>query len=443
MQAATIFDYLAGGRAAILDVASDRGALGVAAILVLSAGLARNYDRASLGDEPWRLLGPFAASLAISVPLFLVLHGVVWVRGRPDPHIVRCFLSFLALYWMMAPMAWLYGIPYERFLPPVDAIRANLWTLALVSLWRVALMARVASVFFGLPVMITFPVVMLVVDIAALVALYCVPLPVIPIMTGMNPEQDVIAWASLLAKLLAWVSLPVWAGWALFVILCVPSQVGWGPEPAEPTPRGGHGGLVLALLILAAWGAVLFFTQPEQILAHRVDRTYREHGPGAALDLIATHEPTDFPPDWRPPPTRFPGQPPTSEVLDMLAALAERPYPDWLTERVLGRFLERLSHDEYVLPDELLDQHVVRFADIVARLPRGPELAEPLKSRISYGLSDSSARDRTAEQRDALRRLLRLLRLIAPDESLPDTPAADPAEGRPDEATPAHPEPSP
>ena len=47
---------------------------------------------------------------------------------------------------MTAPLAWLYAIPYERFLSPVGATRANLWTLGLVAAWRVLLIIRVLVV---------------------------------------------------------------------------------------------------------------------------------------------------------------------------------------------------------------------------------------------------------------------------------------------------------
>ena len=111
---------------------------------------------------------------------------------------------------MTALLAWLYGIPYERFLSPLDAINANLWTLALVSLWRVALMVRVVIVIFGIPVAVGLSLVMLVADITALIALAVVPLPVIHVMGGINPEQNAIAWFVLRVQLVCWITLPLW-----------------------------------------------------------------------------------------------------------------------------------------------------------------------------------------------------------------------------------------
>ena len=118
------------------------------------------------------------------------------------PEIGRAYLSFMTLYWMMAPMAWLYGIPYERFDSPSEAISANLWTLALVSIWRVALMTRVVSVIFNLRIRAALPLVMLVADIAALMTLYLVPLPIINVMGGI-PEQEGIAIAAFLVAFLS------------------------------------------------------------------------------------------------------------------------------------------------------------------------------------------------------------------------------------------------
>ena len=54
--------------------------------------------------------------------------------------------SFLGLFWMTAPLAWAYAVPYERLLSPWQATAFNLATLALVALWRVVLMVRVVKV---------------------------------------------------------------------------------------------------------------------------------------------------------------------------------------------------------------------------------------------------------------------------------------------------------
>ena len=57
MHVATTFQYLAGRRAGIFEIAADPAVLFVGALLVLSAAFARNYDQAPLQQQPWRFLG--------------------------------------------------------------------------------------------------------------------------------------------------------------------------------------------------------------------------------------------------------------------------------------------------------------------------------------------------------------------------------------------------
>ncbi len=376
-----LFAYLIGRRRAILEIAADPKALLVAALLVVSAGLARNYDRASLMHEPWRLLGPFVASLAISGPLFLCSYGLGRRKGMADPGIARAYLTFLSLYWMTAPLAWLYGIPYERMLSPLGATIANLRTLALVSVWRVALMIRVVSVVFDMPIRAALALVMLVVDVAALTALYLVPLPVIHIMGGISPEQHALAWSALLVTVLCWLTLPLWIGLAAAAYAHGRTPA-WRVPSTRERPASVKAALAFAALSVLGWALPLPFTQPEQILAHRVEQAYRISGPAAALTLMSIHRRIDFPPDWQPPPRKFPGEPPIGEVLDMLEALANGPRPDWIADLYARSFQDRVRQDLYEWPEELLTRHAVRLAAILTRLPQGPAMARALQHPI-------------------------------------------------------------
>lgn len=412
MSVVTIFEYLAGRRGAILEVASDRRALLVGAVLVLSAALARNYDRASLVHEPWRLLGPFVASLAIGVPLFLVLYGFSRLKGMEAPGILRAYRSFLGLYWMTAPLAWLYGIPYERFFPTAGAVEANLWTLALVSLWRVALMIRAVSVVFGMKVRIALPLVMLVADVAALTALAVVPMPVVSLMGGISPEQAGIAFAGLLVNVLGWLSLPIWILYVLVLAIGSTDRPEWRVPRTAEGPGRGRGALAVSVVVLLAWAALLPANQPEQIRAARVRQAYRDDGPAAALTMMSAREPGDFPPGWRPPPQRFPGEPTTGEMLDVLEAVADTRQADWVVDLYVRMFLDRLEYDPYMWPQDLMGGHVERLAGILSRLPRGPELAralEPAFSSIASLDVDENFEGRPGSQ-EALETLRRLAR---------------------------------
>ncbi len=411
MRVTTIFAYLIGRRRAILDIASARASLGVGALLVLSAALARNYDRVSLVHEPWRLLGPFVASIGISGLLFLFIYGFARLKGMRSPGIGRAYGAFLALYWMMAPMAWLYGIPYERFLSPVNAAEANLRTLALVSVWRVGLMIRVVSVTFDLPVRTAFALVLLFVDIAALVALNLVPLPVIPIMGGTSPDHVSLAFAAVFVLLLSWVTLPVWIVMVLMAAFSTRNHPDW---LAHSTPQAeGSPGLALAFagLAVAAWAALLPFNQPQQQLAHRVETAYRSKGPSAALAVLSAHTPDDFPPGWEPPPRRYPREAPTDEFLDTLEALAARPHAVWVGDYYSRRFQERMQYDWHEWPKELLGQYSVQLTRVLTRLPRGAEMARSLQHAdrgIEEWLGPDPDHPVTEDQRAAMKTLRQL-----------------------------------
>ena len=56
---------------------------------------------------------------------------------------------FMGLFWMTAPVAWLYALPVERFCDAMTAAKVNLILLAVVSLWRVLLIARVVQCLTG------------------------------------------------------------------------------------------------------------------------------------------------------------------------------------------------------------------------------------------------------------------------------------------------------
>ncbi len=130
----TLLRYLIGERQAILDLAANRWTPLIALLFVLSAGFARKYDGADLLREPWHLVLPLGASLVASFLLFCFAYDARFEQRR-RPRFLDAYLSFLGLFWMTAPLAWAYAVPYERFLSPVDAAEANLWTLGLVSLW--------------------------------------------------------------------------------------------------------------------------------------------------------------------------------------------------------------------------------------------------------------------------------------------------------------------
>ncbi|MEW6302456.1 MAG: hypothetical protein AB1705_03235 [Verrucomicrobiota bacterium] len=150
MNALTIVRYLLGQPAAIREVASSKAALGTGLCLVLLTGIPRNYDQTFLLETPMWLIGPLLFSIFSGMFVFLVVY-LVFIRPNrsvdvPSPYFEDQCHSFMGLFWLTAPIAWLYAIPVERFLDSYRAAQCNLALLAIVSLWRVLLLARVLSV---------------------------------------------------------------------------------------------------------------------------------------------------------------------------------------------------------------------------------------------------------------------------------------------------------
>jgi hypothetical protein len=136
----------------------------------------RPGEQKDLLHEPWHLLLPLGASPIASAVLFVVAFGR-WFHHDP---------AFLGLFWMTAPLAWLYALPYERFLSPAHAMQANLLTLGVVAAWRVALMVRVLVVLLDYRALTAFFLVMVFGDAVALVATLMSPVPLLATMGGIG-----------------------------------------------------------------------------------------------------------------------------------------------------------------------------------------------------------------------------------------------------------------
>src|SRR5437870_8327060 len=109
MSIRTLLRYLIGNRQAILDIAAERRSLVLGFLFVLSAGFAREYDGADLVHEPWHLLIPVGASLATSFLLFCVTYGAAGTKKMRAPPFLASYPMFPGLFWMTAPLAWLYA----------------------------------------------------------------------------------------------------------------------------------------------------------------------------------------------------------------------------------------------------------------------------------------------------------------------------------------------
>ncbi len=370
MSILTLVRYLCGSREAIHAIAGNRHALWVGLLFVLSAGFAREYDGEDLLHEPWYVVIPVGASLGSSYLLFLVAYGIVNVKvWETLPPFGSPYLSFLGLFWMTAPLAWLYAVPYEMFLSPADAMRANLWTLAVVSAWRVALMVRVLPVLLPYSHLQAFFLVLTFGTVVALTMILFLPVPLIDVMGGirLSERDQVMRGVALAVGQLGCYSLLVWVVGLLFVIgTRVPS---WQP----PVTTGGRPGTLpwLAVAALAVWPFVLPHTQPAQQRRREVERLYAQGEIGAAVAEMSRHERSDYPPGWEPPPREFSLVVEGEKTLALLEELAKEDRAPWVRDYYFDRVADALGHLEY-----FQDEDLQRLGKVLARIPGGDRAIE-------------------------------------------------------------------
>lgn len=351
---------LIGRKDAILTATRDRGAIWVGLLLVFAAALARDYDTVDLSRQPYRLLISPLASLCVA----LLLYALV----RRHPLTVR---AFVGLFWLTAPIAFLYAVPYERFLSPINAMRVNLATLAVVAAWRVALMIRIVSVVTGRSGWNSFWLVMLVADLIAAGAALLMPIPVIQLMGGvqLTDAEYLLQDAAVLVRLVTIATLPIWLIGG--IVASIKKNLPKAPNVSQSGPTlPAPGATVAALACVFAWLLVLPATQREQRLQTRVDDLMLAGQIEQALLLMTEHKRADFPPAWDPLPRvgwDGPEQPP---LLDVVRTIAANPPAEWVREAYVDKFERQWLGMELRWRPENLP--AVR--DILNRLPEGPEL---------------------------------------------------------------------
>jgi hypothetical protein len=390
----TFGEFLIGRREAILGLAACPQALWIGLLLVLSAGFAREYDGEDLLHEPWYLIIPLAASLVTSYLLF-----VMCVDAKIDG--LARYRNFLTLYWLTAPLAWLYAIPVERMYSADRAVELNLWLLTLVALWRVALITRVLSVLLRAGALPIFVIVMLFADSVMLILLGIMPRPVFAMMGGvrLSDGERIILQTSLLAGFLGIVTFPIWFASALWL---------WN-HPADgeiwAIPRGVRNRVsapvwMIACVAVLGWSVVLPFVQPEQQLRRQVEREMAAGGIAPGLDLMSQHAPADFPPHWEPPPHIGYGrnQPQLFDVLDMLES---HPAADWVRDLYWDKFrreaINLRNHDPRVFLGKL--EQLQRYQQYIERMPASERDAEEWKAVKSSLANAIDQRQKEAESK--------------------------------------------
>lgn len=363
----TLLRFLVGNRQAILDIARSRHTIWLGGILVLSAGFAREYDGEYLLREPWHLFIPHAASFVTSFVLYCMVRLAALRRKATLPNFIRGFGIFLGLYWLTAPLAWAYAIPFERWTSPGAATQLNLILLGVVAFWRVVLIIRVIGVAFGARSLVNVTMtVLLFGDWVMLTAIEFMPIPILHMMGGirLTETEAVIHTTSVLLRL---------AGVLAFPIFLIGYALAFRAKPEWESPNLRTGGKVssstwsVAALSILAWGAVLPLTQSEQELRWQVDRDLENERITEALRAMSTHDRSDFPPHWVPAPHVAFAQhsPHITDVVTVV--LAEKP-ADWVREIYLNKFQRKFAEIFHIYSEAPVHEKAP-YLKILADLP--------------------------------------------------------------------------
>jgi hypothetical protein len=367
---ATLLRFQFGDRSAIETAANNRGTLITGVVLVLLTAIARNYDQSFILESPLWLLGPILFSLVSGSFLFVILYyGFIrrHLEGPQEFPTSGQWRTFMGLFWMNAPIAWLYAIPVERFLPSYEAAKANLFLLALVSLGRVLLMGRIVSVVQGMDFRRAVGWVLIPAAIEVLLVVFVGGIfspqfsrHIMAAMGGLRnaPEDVLIITAMMRATTGAVVVLGLTGLWLNLTKF---------DQTLCPFPSPAKGGVpIFGLLILAAaWIAIAIPAQREQkrFLEHAalVDSgKYRE-----ALDYLAKCQPENFPASRRLHPDPYDYD--VFEALPRTISELTPADPFWIRQRYLDHLRIMFTHDSALVARPGYSP----MFEALARLPEG------------------------------------------------------------------------
>lgn len=336
----TIFRYLFGHVEAIKAVAASRASIWTGIILVFLTSIARNYDQTHINEDPIKwLFGALLFSLVSGSWLFLVSYCIFVRREMGDEDKKSVWLhwpQFMGLFWMTAPVAWLYAIPVERFMESVPAAKANVVLLQIVSLWRVLLMARVLQVTCKAPFSRTLLWVLFPAAVEVLLVFLFGGYLAQSIMRGMgglrnSPAEDVVLNAMGNAFGVSFWSAPVLLLIAFF----------WRTkEDAQPLPMVVKTPIPMGFLVVATtfWVALAIPNQKQVWLNAQADVLLKEERFPELLAYLSAHERKDFAPSRSLPPKMYERESFTA-MPKLLAAMDGKEAP-WVRELIFEKMKE-------------------------------------------------------------------------------------------------------
>lgn len=341
MRANDWFRFFLGQRETIQRVASSSAAIWTGLVLVLLTAITRNYDQILITENPlmW-LCGPLLFSIVSGTWIYAMVCGVFARMAEPISSGWSRWRSFMGLFWMTAPIAWLYAVPVERLFDSYSAAQANILLLASVSLWRVILMARVVQVTTSASFLMALVWVLFAAAVEALVVFFFGGVFAQAIMRGMggmrnSPEEELIYRAMSSVFNAAFIGAPV-----LLVVGFL-----WKPKhQLTPLPRIEAAKLHWRPLAVAAlfWIAVAALPQRELINNVAVEKLVSAGEMRKALDYLSSRIRDEFSPGRPLPPNAF-----ERSIFDQLPACFEVLRPDdapWVRTHLMRRLSEMTTH---------------------------------------------------------------------------------------------------
>ena len=378
MTPAIWLSLLWGDADAIRQIADNPWSLAIGAILVLSAALARSYRRHDFILKPVVLLIPFAASAAAAYGFCVLL---VLTTGRRD--FLGSFPVWIAVFWATAPLAWMYGLPVERWTTPLGAIQARLLLLALVSIARVAITICALDVLTHCGLAASFFEVLLFGDLFLLGALWFArprghenPPQLFTGMGSMSPRapRDVQLLRSIAWKITA-VAAATFPIWLIGVLITTGASANWSVPRMQAAQTPTSATWAVALGAVLAWNLLSLAPQRRLRRAGMIEVIVDAGDYALAADLLCTSRAGDFPPDWMfPPAGRFSGEG-TRQFLGMLAAVSARPSPPWVRLAYDQQFADFLQEAMWWWLDD------ATFTELMQLIERRPD--RPLAAQLA------------------------------------------------------------
>jgi hypothetical protein len=367
----TAASFLFGRPSAIHTIAQSSAAVPFAVALVLLTGIARNYDQNHVTESPMWLIGPLLFSFFSGGWLFFILyHRCVkrFLKADSLPADSHPWRSFMGLFWMTAPIAWLYAIPVECFLDPVGAAKANITLLAIVSLWRVLLMGRVISVLNSVPFPRALAWVLVGAALEVIVVVFLGGIfggsfskRLLAGMSGMRNAPD----ETLLLNALGFAWNGAWI--VLFVTLVLLGIFRYaGATTPFPTLKSTRMPWLTILMLTAVWIGVAWPAQQEQRRFQKHARLIAASEYSEALSYLEKHRREDFPASRKLEPNPYEYR--VWEDLPPTMALLTTNTAPWIRNTYLNHLSATFTH---MFPRYSSWTNVAGMYGAIVRLPEG------------------------------------------------------------------------